>query len=709
MRGPRLLWVAVALYVGLRALLLHTAFDEVALVNYELYPMGTLPKLLAQHSGFPLEVCYDNAAGQLVTGLAAWPLYGLFGDSYLSLKLVPALAGLALLLCAWALCDAHVSRRAANLAAFALALGPSELLAKYSLVASGNHFENLFFSLLAVLCAYRLHVADPARRGRWLVLAGLSAGLAIFVFLGAIVPVGLLALVHLGVRGWRGSFADLRRWLPAFVLGLAPLIVLNLVSGARGAAFLSAKFAGGGEARDWGLVARRTLAFLTDELFRAGFHRGLDLARYVKHVAWLREDPWRVPSALLLAGLWLAWLVALPAALGGVGQVLRSVLGATRSEPLGRRAFTRLAAVPFVLLLPLTALAYGLSNLVLGGHPPPLECAGYRYFLPVSLFGVVLAAAVADRSIERGGWRRWLGLLVGAALLVPGLWNLSYVRLDSPVKGIGARYRGWNFMQAGRGLLNDTTVTDLATRARILAATDEPYRTHLARGVGFYEAQVWIGAERDRDDLGRVRRGELPIGGLLAGYPESLRLELARGMGAGLRSYVFMRGADDRLVEVVRDGLVALVQAGDPYAWAVLDGAATPFDYPVPWRRVPQVLARSQRLLELLPPALQPTFGAGLGEVAGRLLARGIAPEEEWLQGWLRGLYKTTGRQLLVGLGRGLALEDVDPRLTEAAAELTAEPELRAAMVEGFTTGLRALYDPARVEAILARQAPEWR
>ena len=145
------LGVCLLLYVALRAIVLVFAFDQVALVNYELYPMGTLPKALDVVEEFPLRLYYDNAAGQLVTGLAAWPFYQLFGDSYLVLKLVPATAGFGLVLVVWLLLDRHVSRRAANIAGVALALGPAELLTKYSLIASGNHFENLFFSALAIL------------------------------------------------------------------------------------------------------------------------------------------------------------------------------------------------------------------------------------------------------------------------------------------------------------------------------------------------------------------------------------------------------------------------------------------------------------------------------------------------------------------------------------------------------------------------------
>ena len=78
------------------------------------------------------------------------------------------------------------------------AVGPAETLTKYSLIASGNHYENLFFSCLALVCGLRLLRAEPAQRARRLAVAFFTQGLALFVFLGAIIPVGLLWLVHLG-------------------------------------------------------------------------------------------------------------------------------------------------------------------------------------------------------------------------------------------------------------------------------------------------------------------------------------------------------------------------------------------------------------------------------------------------------------------------------------------------------------------------------
>ena len=103
---------AVLVYVGLRWLILFTAFDQTAMTMYELYPMGTLPKVLLEGGRIPLDFYYDNAAGQILTGLVALPYYLLFGETYLALKLVPATFGLGALVLVWVFLSSNFSRTA---------------------------------------------------------------------------------------------------------------------------------------------------------------------------------------------------------------------------------------------------------------------------------------------------------------------------------------------------------------------------------------------------------------------------------------------------------------------------------------------------------------------------------------------------------------------------------------------------------------------
>ncbi len=612
-RPPRGLILTIVVYIAVRAVVLHLAFDQVAMTNYELYPMGTLPKALLIGWNIPPQVYYDNAAGQLVTGVLAVPLYALFGDGWISLKLVPALCGLGALICVWTLLDQHASRVAANLAALAFALGPSELVLKYSLMASGNHFENLFFVSLALFCFFRLHSVPEERRGRALALAGASSGLALFVFLGAIIPVGLMFGLHLGLRGWRGTARDLRLGAPAFLVGISPLLALNLFSGGRGADFLAAKFGGGGGGRDWGLVSERMVDFVTVELPRSGFHHPFGS----EGVGW--------PNWALLAALGAAWLVLLPGVIVTTVKLARSVFGGTPP------AVRDVLAVPLVLFPPLATLAFGLSDLRIDSTwPQRLGVAGYRYFLPVFLFGTMLAAMVAARGWRRGGAARVAGTVLAVALLAPAAWNGAWIKRGTT--GVGEHYSGWNFMQAARGLFNPSVGLTHDERMELAADLPQPYQGDLYRGIGFVEIQRWtVITSRKKGKAGwkLISTEPLPISAILEPYPESARSSLAHGIGTGLRTYIGDRQHRDAL----HLALKRVHASGEPWASDVVAGAAQIKDTPCVWSEVPARLNRSLQLLETLPEELREDYGRGLGEVCGRLFAREIPAEERWLKG----------------------------------------------------------------------------
>ncbi|MGH7897978.1 MAG: hypothetical protein ACREQQ_08495 [Candidatus Binatia bacterium] len=79
-RGLAGLILSAAIYVCLRGLVLYSAFDETTLPMYELYPMGTMAKLVGEGVPPPLPLYYDNAGGQIFTGLVAAGAYRT-GDS----------------------------------------------------------------------------------------------------------------------------------------------------------------------------------------------------------------------------------------------------------------------------------------------------------------------------------------------------------------------------------------------------------------------------------------------------------------------------------------------------------------------------------------------------------------------------------------------------------------------------------------------------
>jgi len=434
-RGGKLpfgLLAAIGAYAIVRLLVLHSAFNEVALWMYELYPMGTMAEFLQRGIDFPLRFYYDNAAGQLLSGFLTVPCFALAGPSYLALKLVPFALGIGVLLLSWRWLYASHGRLAANLAGWSLALAPTTYF-KYSLTNSGNHFENLFWSMLAVAACARLMRlgASPAR----LFLAGCAAGFALFVFLGALLPVGILGAMLLAWRGPRAALRDLAWFVPGFLLGLLPLVLVNLATGARGLGFLDQKFGAENSALAGGPLFERMADYLGAGLFEAGTY----------------------PSAsadwLLGAALALTWIAALPFALRWL-----------------RRGGSDGVLVLYAAYVPLSALAYGLSNLRLREHSGVLEYGGYRYYLPLLLFGMLAAAALAAKAWQAGGkWRAGLAL-VPLGILLPGLSDLALVDLHATQTGLGARYSGYDLSKAARGLLSPRNGLTPEERLRYLSS-----------------------------------------------------------------------------------------------------------------------------------------------------------------------------------------------------------------------------------------------
>ena len=109
-----------------------------------------------------------------------------------------------------------------------------------------------------------LNAIDARRKVK---LGWLTPSLAIFVFFGALIPVGICAAMHLGLRGWRRTLRDVPVGIVGFAIGIAPLVVINGLTSARGLGFLGAKFGQAGGAprseassmRRWKFSSRSSL------------------------------------------------------------------------------------------------------------------------------------------------------------------------------------------------------------------------------------------------------------------------------------------------------------------------------------------------------------------------------------------------------------------------------------------------------------------
>lgn len=663
------LWAACTIFLALRAAILFTDFDSVAMTSYELYPMGTLPSILLEGGiAIPLTSYYDNAGGQLVTGLAAVPMYLLLGHTYLALKLVPLLSGLGALIVLWCLLRAAFGTRAAWWGALLFALAPATLV-KYSLKASGNHYENLFFTLLATWTLWRAH--DGGRRAPRLWLAGWAMGLALTVFLGAMIPIGLLACVHLGLCGWRRALRDLAHLVPGGLLGALPLIALNLwANRPSGAKFLAAKFGGSGAGLDLARVARRCIEFFTVHL--------PDSMTYPRFAGL----PGSVAGALFLACFGVALAAVVPEGARATARLLRGALGGgvLEAQPRVLARLQSFVLVPLVLYLPLTALAYGLSDLRMGGYRPPLEDGGYRYYLPTLTFGCLLIGVVAARWLARPE-RRVAGRMLALAALACGAFDLALIEPSLERAGRGSHYEGHYMKQVARNLIAPSQArSNEWIRARV-AEFPPVYAARIAEGLGCYGAMA----------PGLALLAEAPGPSQIAGaWPEPWRADLLRGVGAHLR----LAAHDAQRRSRILQWCATLPESDPAAAHEVLAGMA------LEWEVLTATQTRADHeftlgLLNDLPAALQPDLARGLGIAAGRALRREIASDALCVAELWPRLPEALHLEFEDGLGLGLA---DGARQAGWPATLALDPRRAARVLAALDRRLRGLFGGAAAE-----------
>lgn len=572
-RIPIGLCVAIAAYVVLRVLVLATNFESVALPMYELYPMGTMAELRLRGLEFPLRYFYDNAAGQILMGFATIPIFATFGSSYLALKLLPALLGLGVLVVAWNLLDRHASRRAANFVALLIAIGPPTLT-KYSLINSGNHFENLFFTSLAILLAYRWFASAWKTKGGLFAYA-FAAGFALFVFLGALIPVGILFGMHAGLRGARKTLTDLPVLLAGFALGLAPLFAVNAATSARGLGFLDAKFGAESSGRGGDVLARMA-DYLGPALARSGvFEPYAGLER-----GWL--------AALFLVAAGIAYCASLSGVVTSLATFAGKLFAASPSTAEELRRFEAAKWIPFVLYVPLAALAYGVSNFRLGGDYGQVEVAGYRYFLPTLLCAVILVAVWTDRWLARGGRARLGAFALFTAAAIPCASSLAIPDWTFASTGVGSKLDGYNLAQIARALSSArNAVPHDEIVARVQSLPPE-VRTNVVSALGFN-----LGVARAEKT---VARGEtLVLGESLTPWPSSWHADFTRGLGHGLRFLARARGAP---IDSVLDDARRVVTDDRALRAALEEGLARPgVALPMPWETA-NILTPNRDLLE---------------------------------------------------------------------------------------------------------------
>lgn len=593
MRGRRVSWgllSAVLAHTVLRALVLHTAFDSVAVWMYELAPMGTLAETVLRRIPVPAHLFYANAGGQVLAGYASIPAFALLGSSYLALKVVPFLLGLGTLLLVHAYLRAAFGPTAGVLGAWFVALAPTTFF-KYSLVCSGNHPENVFLCAAVLVLFQRLH-ASGIGSGR-LFRLGAVAGLSLSNSLGSAIVLAILGAMHVRLRGSRLAARDLVRFLPGFLLGVVPLLALELASRGRGTSFFSTTFGATGAppAIQPGPVLSRFVDFL--------------LVRPAAAAAY--------PSLAGIPGTALGWIFfggSLAAGAAGGALLARGVRD--------RAATTWL--VPLLLAPVLTALAYAFSSLVIHGDAAaPLGFLGYRYFLPTFLYAMLATAAVAGRAIGLGGRARLGGTLLAAAVLAPGLANLRLVDWSFSSTGAGRAYRGYDLSRIGRSLVSGWNGVERGETLRYLDRLPADVRAQVARGIGFNLAIAQLD-RRKRAGGERATDPSVDLEAILSGFAERDRPEIARGAGSGTR---FLRSSPGG-----PSGILTTIRA-TRYDPDFVEGLLLPNTI-LPLAEVsPRSLQWNERLIEAaagepLSAAVLERLASGQGFLCGSLDRRGI-------------------------------------------------------------------------------------
>ena len=689
---PALL-AAASIYLITRLLVLYTNFDQVALPAYELFPAGTLARnVYGPKSALPFFYCYDNSLGPPAISYLGAASFKLFGTSYLALKLVAFAVMFPCLFLIWGFLRRHFGVGAAAVGALLYALPPTTLF-QYTLLPVGNHAENVTLTMLAVWAFLRVHRANGGAQGgaggAWrssvggLLLAGLAAGLALSIFLGALVPVVLLIGLHAGLVGWRRALRELPIALAGFAVGLVPLVSANtLAGGARGLSFLTEKFKGSTEAEafDWGAFGDRLELFFTVYLPRAGTSRDfLGVAGDVADLVFL--------GAFLAAAL-----LSLPAALRGLVELVRGLVGRGALELGGAAALRRAILVPLYVYLPLTGVAFALSDLRMGDHAWPMESAGYRYFLPHFLFAILLIALTAARlGSARALGARTLGVSLGGAAVFTGLFVLELVDLDGPAKGAGAHYPGYNVKQTARTLFlpqNELVVqtpdgprVDYATLVEIAESYPPRLREQVYFGFGFYEPYLL--------DLQRFPPALEPSA-VLAPYPAWRRPDLARGLGANMRQRQLSPG---ELPQSSWDTLARYVAEGEPLRERFAEGLCTRWspllamDTP---EHVETNLVLTIRTFERVRP-LASAVARGFGHDSGRLVALGMPYQIELVRAARQRLPGPLQRPFFVGLGMGLADGAERPAIPERV-DAWVPPEHRADVLRGFSDRMTEVF-----------------
>lgn len=402
--------VLVAISSAQKMLLVLAPSEHVspAWVEAEELHRGNIAREILEGPLLPLQDFHHaaNVGGSVVVGALAAPSIALFGDSIVSVRLVPVLFNAACVLLAFLILERTYGRRAAWIGGLLVALTPPG----YSLVsitAWGTHHEGNALSLACVLLYLGLRRGrDGSPREPGVVRAsalGLVAGFATYFGYTSLLALGALAVFEL----LHDKLFFARRWFAAaavgYALGFLPWIAYNLAHDFSGLSIygqpLEERVRPGGMLENLRWFAA---SFLPESLF----------FRVV-------PEPWgralAVATCVALAGAvaLAAWSLRRP-----LRDAARALVRVRAPRPLA-------AGIVFLLYLPLFAVAIASFDVGQWGSPTGIAHDG-RYATPLYPFVALAAGVGLGQLARRGRVARAAALAIaGSVLLASGAGTLA--------------------------------------------------------------------------------------------------------------------------------------------------------------------------------------------------------------------------------------------------------------------------------------------
>lgn len=660
----RVILFASVAYALLRAGLLHLRFDALAMPNYEIGLMGNLARALQLGGGPPIWAYYDNCGGHILEGLLAWPLFEALGPNYLTLKAIPLALGWLTMLALGSIAVRLSDERARLPAMLLFGLTPPTLV-QYSMLAKGNHFEATFYQAIALLVFIRWHQRGGGRGG--LVLIGFLAGLSVTAYAGSLLLCTLMAFTHGVLRGPRRFLRDLRPAAPGAILGVAPLVWIQVRTGGRVLAFLTDKFEGrvpGSANFELAPLQERALEFGGKFLPAAGGF----------------EDFGPIPSEAFSWAFLGAWILAIVVVGGGAVRFPRA-----RHLDRGRPMAGPLA-LPLVLGLPAFAAAYAITHFDIDLYHPPVAYGTWRYFVPTFAFAAPILAVAYARLRSRGSIPRALGYGILGSAGLGAIPTLALLDTESPPVARGADYEGFHFEHLSRVLCRSPIRTpgvrglrwDREQILREFIDLPPPACFEVARGLGHTFALAQFGADRDGTP-------SIDLDALIEGMPVRFHRELARGAGSFLGRV--LRDRPDVLDRILHGPAVRR----HPLRAQFIEGLAIPYGFTLR-RSIGNLIGQIEEVAGGLRAEDRGDLIRGLGLTLGELAQGGREDDVERIHVRASRLEPAQSNAFYRGVGAGFAASWRDPRWPDGIARGLSDSE-RLALIEGLATGLASHRD----------------